>query len=399
MNFDQLGLSAPLLRQIEQLGYKEPTPIQAQSIPPALDGKDVMGCAQTGTGKTAAFGIPIVEALLRGRAGPGRPFALILAPTRELADQIREAFGTLLPPDLGEAVLLVGGAAMEPQIKALHKKPAIVVATPGRLLDHLMRSNVKLDGVSIFVLDEADRMLDMGFIPQVERILRYLPKKRQNFLFSATLPPSIGAIGHKILREPVRVSVAPSGTTAEGVEQWVYPVDSRSKTELLLHLLDTVPGSTLIFVKTKSGADSLYNTLKAKGEDVQILHGDRTQAERNKALDYFKEGKCRVLVATDVASRGLDVEGIAHVINYDIPMDAESYVHRVGRTARAGALGRSSLFVSFGETQDFKIIQNLIGRPIPEGEVPGGVLSHTSLAPALRPKAGLGGRRGPRRYV
>ncbi len=402
MKFSDLGLSSELLSQIEKMGYSEPTPIQQQSIPPALQGRDILGCAQTGTGKTAAFAIPIIEQILAGKARNAHPYALVLAPTRELADQIRETFSNLLPPGKAEVALLVGGAAMQPQLKALKRGAQIIVATPGRLLDHLLRSGLVLDRIGLFVLDEADRMLDMGFMPQVERILRYLPRERQSLLFSATMPPSLGMIEHRTLRDPVKVSVAPSGTAAEGIEHEVYAVDPRSKSELLAYLLKTVPGPTLVFVKTKVGAEQVFQMVKGMGEKAELLHGDRSQSERNRALELFKEGVCRVLVATDVASRGLDIEGIAHVINYDMPTDPEGYVHRSGRTARAGAVGRASLFVSFGETTELKVIERMIGHQIEEGEIPPGILTHTALAPMLRPQASAFGsrRRGaPRRYV
>ncbi|MCB0220973.1 MAG: DEAD/DEAH box helicase [Chrysiogenetes bacterium] len=401
MKFSELGLSPQLLKEIEKLGFEEPTPIQEQSIPPSLKGKDILGCAQTGTGKTAAFGIPIIEALIAGKRKGKGPFGLVLAPTRELADQIRVALGALIPDDVGTVCVVVGGANMVKQVQQLEKGPAILVATPGRLLDHLERKNLTLEDVGFFVLDEADRMLDMGFIPQVEKVLNYLPRQRQSLLFSATLPPTLGALELRMLKQPVKVSVALSGETAEGVDQYCYPVDKRSKIELLNYLLDEVEGPTIVFVKTKVAADQIYQSLVNRGKDtVEVIHGDRSQSDRNKALDHFKESKCRILVATDVASRGLDVDGISHVINFDIPGDADSYVHRIGRTARAGAVGRSSTFITFGETRDLKVIEAAIKKKIPEGKVPEGVLTHTALAPAINPAAAKGGRRGgPRRYV
>lgn len=398
MKFSELGLHPKILSRLEKIGFEKPTPIQQKAIPVALQGRDIIGCAQTGTGKTAAFGLPILDAIARGEAKERRPYALILAPTRELAEQIRQSLDELAPEPI-KLVSLLGGMAMAPQIKGLREGAAIIVATPGRLLDHLERRTADLSPIGFFVLDEADRMLDMGFIPQVERILGYLPHERQSMMFSATLPVSLGSIEHRTLRSPFRVDVAPSGQTAEGIEQHAYPVDQRSKLELLEHLLNQVDGPTLIFTRTKEDADKLARVLGKREYAVRAMHGDLSQKDRNKALEEFREGKCRILVATDVASRGLDVEGIAHVINYDMPSDPESYVHRIGRTGRAGSVGRSSLFVSFGEGEDLKRIENLTGEKIPEGEIPPGTLTHTSLAPALGVKVSRGGRARTRRYV
>ncbi|HWV36927.1 MAG TPA: DEAD/DEAH box helicase [Vulgatibacter sp.] len=362
--FESLGLSADLLRALGRAGYDRPTPIQAESIPPALAGRNVIGCAATGTGKTAAFMLPLLQ---RTAGRQGATLALVLAPTRELAQQIHEyvaAFGG--PP----AALVVGGVGMQPQIDALRRKPALVVATPGRLIDHLQQRTVDLSRIETLVLDEADRMLDMGFRPQLEKILARAPVRRQTLLFSATMAGEVAAFAGRHVPDPVRVEVHRSGTTAARAEQRIYRVEKDEKAALLLTLLAADDDSTLVFVRTRHRADKIARVVEKAGHRVTRLHGDRTQGQRKQALAGFKDGRYRVLVATDVAARGIDVEEIGHVINFDLPGEPEDYVHRIGRTARNQASGRATSFAEPGDGPALAAIERLIGRALPREPAP-----------------------------
>ncbi|MCC6846905.1 MAG: DEAD/DEAH box helicase [Deltaproteobacteria bacterium] len=376
--FADLPLSPAMRAALRAASYVTPTPIQAATIPPALAGRDVIGAAQTGTGKTASFMIPIVERL-RGAAEGGRPrgAAVVLAPTRELAEQIH-GWASRLGTGLKTA-LVVGGVAYGPQIAALRGRPAIVIATPGRLVDHLERKTLALADVRIFVLDEADRMLDMGFRPQLDAIMRSLPAERQTLLFSATMPPDLGALARMHLRNPARVAVGPQAAPPPKAAQDVYLVANAEKTPLLLSMVATNPGTVLVFARTKHRTDRVMRSLCDAGFAAQRLHSNRTQQQRRDALEGFRRGRYRVLVATDIAARGIDVADIRHVINYDLPMTVEDYVHRVGRTARAEAHGRATSFASPEERGQLRAIERHIGRALPRG---------TALAPtALRPAA------------
>jgi ATP-dependent RNA helicase RhlE len=348
---------------LEAAGYQTPTPIQAQTIAAALAGRDVIGTAQTGTGKTAAFIIPTVERL---RAGARPDSALILAPTRELAEQTHQ-WALRLGGDLPAAVV-VGGVAYGPQLQALRRQPGIIVATPGRLVDHLERGTLSLKGVRILVLDEADRMLDMGFKPQLDRIMRALPPlptPRQTLLFSATLPPDLGALARMHLRNPVRVDVGRLALPPQQTAQDVYLVEGTQKTPLLLSLAGHHPGTMLVFARTKHRTDRLARTLRSAGHAVQRLHADRSQSQRREALDGFRGGRYRILVATDIAARGIDVADIQRVINYDLPHTVEDYVHRIGRTARAGAPGHATSFAAPEDRAQLHAIERHLGRPLP----------------------------------
>ncbi len=381
-SFDTLGLSPAALGAIEAAGYTTPTPVQLLAIPPALRGKDVIACAATGTGKTAAFVLPIVERLA-GRRGTR---ALVLAPTRELVQQIAEhvhQFGRVRGV---RCVEIVGGLGMEPQVRGLREGFEVIVATPGRLIDHLERGSAKLDGIEILVLDEADRMLDMGFKPQLSRILARLPKRRQTMLYSATMGKEVAEFARAALHEPVRVEIVKSGTVAERAEQRVYLVPNESKTSLLLRLLDEDDASTLVFTRTKHRADRLTKQLHRAGHNVARIHGDRSQSQREAALAGFKTGKVRILVATDIAARGIDVEEIGHVVNYDLSRVADDHVHRVGRTARASASGRASSFCSPEETGLLREIEKFTRTSIPRMPLPGSVDAPPRPAAPVRPR-------------
>jgi ATP-dependent RNA helicase RhlE len=342
--------------------YVTPTPIQAATISSALEGRDVIGAAQTGTGKTAAFMIPLVERL-RGEGGRSRGTAIVLAPTRELAEQIH-GWATRLGSGLKTA-LVVGGVAYGPQIGALRARPSIIVATPGRLVDHLERKTLALADVRIFVLDEADRMLDMGFKPQLDKIMRTLPAERQTLLFSATMPPDLGALARMHLKNPVRVSVGPQSVPPPKATQDVFMVGNNEKTKLLISMVGTNPGNVLVFARTKHRTDRVMRSLCDAGFAAQRLHSNRTQQQRREALEGFRRGRYRILVATDIAARGIDVADIRHVINYDLPQTVEDYVHRVGRTARAEADGRATSFAAPEERGQLRAIERHIGRTLP----------------------------------
>jgi ATP-dependent RNA helicase RhlE len=366
--FSELGLTEALVRAVETCGYTVPTPIQAQSIPHLLEGCDLLGIAQTGTGKTAAFTLPMLQWLAEApdRPRPGYPRALVLTPTRELAAQIHEsceAYGQNLP--LRSAVVF-GGVSQKPQEQVLRKPLDILVATPGRLLDLMNQGHVKLGDVEVFVLDEADRMLDMGFIRDVERVIAKLDTERQSVLFSATMPPEIVALTRKILHDPVRVEVTPAAKTADRIEQHVFFVEKADKRELLTELLkNPAMQRTLVFTRTKHGADRVAKHLVREGTHAQAIHGNKSQGARERALEAFKKGDTPVLVATDLAARGLDVDDVTHVVNFDLPNVPETYVHRIGRTARAGRAGIALAFCDVEERPLLRDIEKLTKRPVP----------------------------------
>jgi ATP-dependent RNA helicase RhlE len=367
--FAELGLHPAVMRAIADAGYTHPTPIQRQAIPLALDGRDIMGLAQTGTGKTASFSIPLIERLIDG---PRRTRALILTPTRELCQQVEESFRKYgKHADLG-VISVYGGVGYEPQVEALRNGVDVVVATPGRLIDHLEKQNVNFDELEVLVLDEADRMLDMGFAPQIQKIVAAIPPYRQTLLFSATMPPEVEALARKYLRKPVVVQVGRRSSAATTVKHCVYPVPKQRKTELLAQLLkEKQMDSVLVFTRTKHGADRVVQHLEEQGIEADALHADKTQGQREAALQRFKDGKTKVLVATDIAQRGLDISGITHVINYDVPQQAEDYVHRIGRTGRAAATGDAFTFMSADEIAMVKTIERVINQEIPRVSVPG----------------------------
>ena len=366
MTFQDLGLIAPILKALEEQGYQRPSPIQAKAIPPALTGRDVLGCAQTGTGKTCAFATPILQRL-NSKKAQGRPVrALILTPTRELAIQIGESFdayGKNLP--LRTAVIF-GGVGQGPQVDRLKQGVDILVATPGRLEDLYQQGFVDVSKLEIFVLDEADRMLDMGFIHDVKKILKWLPEKKQTLFFSATMPPEITALVNSLLHDPVRVAVDPVSSPVEVIRQSVYFVDRGNKTRLLAHLMETfkVP-SALVFTRTKHGANKVARDLEKSGIPAAAIHGNKSQTARQQALADFKAGKIRALVATDIAARGLDIEDLSHVFNYNLPEVPETYVHRIGRTGRAGKGGVAIALCEFGEKPLLRDIEKLTGKKVP----------------------------------
>ncbi len=369
LTFADLGLHPDVLQAVQSAGYTHPTPIQALAIPLALEGRDLIGLAQTGTGKTAAFALPILNQLM---GGPHRARALILTPTRELCVQVEENFRKYAEHSGLRTLAVYGGVALEPQTKALKKGVDIVIATPGRLLDHLERQNVVFDDLEILVLDEADRMLDMGFAPQINRVVAEIPKYRQTMLFSATMPPEVEALSRKYLRKPHVIQVGRRSMAAIGVTHAVYPVPRIRKTQLLTELLKNKEmDSVLIFTRTKHGADRVVRDLRQAGIQATAMHGDKTQKERTRALDDFKDGTMRVLVATDVAQRGLDVSGITHVINFDVPQEPEDYVHRIGRTGRADSSGDAYTLMSPDEIAMVRTIERVIGQEIPRVSVPG----------------------------
>jgi ATP-dependent RNA helicase RhlE len=369
ITFAELGLSDQMLRAIKDAGYSRPTPIQAQAIPLGLKGRDIMGLAQTGTGKTAAFTIPIVERLSEG---PKRTRALILTPTRELCQQVEESFRKYGRHSGLHVVSVYGGVGYEPQIKALRGGVDVIVATPGRLIDHLEKENVSFDQIEVLVLDEADRMLDMGFAPQIQKIIAQVDKYRQTLLFSATMPPEVEALARKYLRKPVVLQVGRRSAAALTVTHCVYPVPKDKKTALLAMLIkEHDMHSVLVFTRTKHGADRVVKHLEKEGIAADALHADKTQIQRTKALAEFKKGKTKVLIATDIAQRGLDISHITHVVNYDVPQQPEDYVHRIGRTGRAAKTGDAFTFMSADEIGMVRTIERMIGKPIPRISVPG----------------------------
>jgi ATP-dependent RNA helicase RhlE len=348
---------------LRDLKFTEPTPIQEQAIPPALDGRDVLGSAQTGSGKSAAFGLPLIQRLLA--APRGKTQALVLVPTRELAEQVAEHLSALARHTTVRVAAVYGGVGFKGQLAAFKKGVEIIVATPGRLMDHMREGNARLDTVTMLVLDEADRMLDMGFLPDVRRILSKLPKERQTFFFSATLPPAIAALVRDLLRDPVRIELAADNAPIELLTQRLYAVPQEHKTALLLELLkDGNLFTAIAFTRTKHRANRLAAQLAKADVPTDVIHGDRSQAQRTRALENLKKGKCRVLVATDIAARGIDVAKLGHVINYDVPLVPEDYVHRIGRTARAKAAGEAITFIASDEEPLIHKIEYLLGRKL-----------------------------------
>jgi ATP-dependent RNA helicase RhlE len=367
-NFESMDLFAPLQRALAEQKYEKPTPIQAQTIPTAIDGRDILGCAQTGTGKTAAFALPILDYLghEQPRAVANRPIALVLAPTRELAIQISESFSVYGSHMQFRQALVYGGVGQGEQVKAVRRGPDVLVATPGRLLDLMEQGHIDLRDVEIFVLDEADRMLDMGFMPDLKKIIADLPRERQSLFFSATLPPKIRELAAQLLYDPVAVNVTPKSTSVEQIEQTVRIVDRGNKLTSLQDLLsgDNVDRA-IVFTRTKHGASGLAKKLDRVGIRATAIHGNKTQSARQHALEAFRQKQVTVLVATDVAARGIDIDGVTHVVNYDMPVEPESYVHRIGRTGRAGADGIAISFCTADERAELRAIERLIGLQLP----------------------------------
>jgi ATP-dependent RNA helicase RhlE len=395
--FSELGLVQPILKALAAEGYTEPTPIQTQAIPSILAGRDLLGIAQTGTGKTAAFALPILDRLARSTRSRTRKScrALVLSPTRELASQIADSFRTY-GRHLGLTVTTVfGGVGHRPQQIALERGVDILVATPGRLLDHIAERNVVLAGTETLVLDEADQMLDLGFLPPIRRIVSHLPRQRQNLFFSATMPSEIGKLASDLLRDPIRIAITPVATTVDSVTQRVIHVDSESKRALLIELLaDPQMTRTLVFTRTKRGADKVARALEAAGIQVAAIHGNKSQPQRARALAAFRNAQIRALVATDIAARGIDVDQVTHVVNYELPDVPESYVHRIGRTARAGAAGIAISLCDADERNLLHDIERLIRQSIPaENRRKSGHLPHQS-APGEPRRNNDGGRTG-----
>jgi len=370
MQFADLRLAEPILRALVSEKYLTATPVQAQAIPPALEGKDVIACAQTGTGKTAAFALPTLQRL----TGANRPVTgavkgarcLVLAPTRELATQIADGFRTYGKNLQIKLTTVFGGVGQNPQVDALRRGVDIVVATPGRLMDLMNQGHVDLRNIEVFVLDEADRMLDMGFINDIRKIVTKLPKEKQVLLFSATMPTEIRRLADSLMKAPVTVQIAPVSSTVELIDQSVYMVDKRNKPQLLAHLVNDLPMSrAIVFTRTKHGADRVVRHLHKVGIKAEAIHGNKTQNARQRALDGFKRGKTPVLVATDIASRGIDVDDVTHVVNYDLTHEPETYVHRIGRTGRAGATGHAVSFCDGEERSNLRAIERLIRKQIP----------------------------------
>lgn len=392
MQFTELNLIDPLLRAVRAEGYDTPTPIQQQAIPPVLKGRDVVGCAQTGTGKTAAFALPILQRLTESRPTARQIRALILTPTRELAAQIGDSFATYGRNLSFKHAVIFGGVGQSPQEAVLRRGVDVLIATPGRLLDLMSQGILRLNTIEIFVLDEADRMLDMGFIHDVRKVIAALPKQRQTLLFSATMPDEIQELANRILINPVHVEVTPQATTVEKIDQHVFFVEQNDKRYLLEHLLrDQKVGRAIVFTRTKHGANKVVKQLAGVGIFSEAIHGNKSQTARERALANFRSGEIRVLVATDIAARGIDVEGITHVINYDIPNIPESYVHRIGRTARAGASGVAYSFVSEEERPYLRDIQKTIRLVVPVVEnhpypSPLGIPVNNSVYHPLPPK-------------
>ncbi len=369
MSFGSLKLHPSLLRGVKELGFTRPTPIQADAIPPALAGRDVLACAMTGSGKTAAFLLPILEKLLQRPRGTTR--ALVLAPTRELAAQILQELEQLAVHTPITAAAVFGGVGMGPQEHAFRSGVDVIVATPGRLLDHLKQPYARLDRIEYLVLDEADRMLDMGFLPDIRRVLRHLPAKRQTLFFSATMPAPILELTREMLHEPSTINLERRSTPAVGITQAVYPVPQELKSMLLLTLLQRdIMHEALVFTRTKHRANRLWEFLAKRGIQAARIHGNRSQTQRTDALEGFKSGRYRVLVATDIAARGIDVEALGHVVNFDVPGQPEDYIHRVGRTARAEMTGDAFTFVAPEESAELRAIERAVGKPLPRVTLP-----------------------------
>ncbi len=402
MNFFELGLDNALVKKCESLNFTEPTPIQKQAIPIVLGGSDLIGCAETGTGKTAAFLLPAIQKLSLSKRQGVR--VLVLAPTRELVTQIEESYCDLNPNKAERCVSLIGGASVTRQIEALRRGATVVVATPGRLLDHIERGTLNLAQIEILILDEADRMLDMGFLPAIRKVLAKVPATRQTLLFSATMSPSIEALARSTMNTPQIVEVNPRGRTAEAIEQTVYPVATESKTALLLDLLEKERFErVLVFTRTRRGAERLSHILTERAHKVNRIHADRSQSQREAALRGFKNGNTRVLIATDIASRGIDVDAVSHVINYDVPAAPEDYVHRIGRTGRAGNSGRAITLVTPVDETSMKAIERLTGQTVERVLLPdfGGIVKQQANSKNFVPlkQSGKSGSRSfrPRR--
>ncbi len=379
MSFDNLGLSPRLLEAVAAMGYTSPTPIQRDAIPLVLEGRDVVGCAQTGTGKTAAFVLPLMQ---RIEPRPGGPRALVVTPTRELAQQIEEVAVQVAKSTKHRVAVVYGGVGYEPQTKALKRGVDLLVATPGRLLDLMERKIANLSNVEILVLDEADRMLDMGFWPQVRKIISTIPPERQNLLFSATMSSDVMRIVSSTLHDPVRVEVAPAATPIELIDQRVYPVGSMQKSALLVHLINEHnPDRVIVFTRTKHRADRVAKVLHQAGIKSAAIHGDRSQSQRQSALDNLKAGRCRVLVATDVVARGIDIDDVSHVVNYDLPNTPDDYVHRIGRTARAGKTGIAVSLLAPEEHEALRDIEVKIGTVLESHDAAGFEYSQQRLVP------------------
>jgi ATP-dependent RNA helicase RhlE len=367
-SFNELGLAAPIARALAEEQYETPTPIQAQAIPPILGKRDLIGIAQTGTGKTAAFALPILNHLLNRRLRPEQRTCrvLVLSPTRELSGQILDSFRTYGRHVRPTTALAIGGVPVGRQVRSLVNGVDVLVATPGRLLDLMQSNAVRLDRIELFVLDEADRMLDMGFIRDIRKIVAKLPERRQTLLFSATMPAEIEALAREMLRDPVRVAVTPAARTADRIEQRIVHVDRTDKGSLLAELLRSEPiDRALVFTRTKHGADKVVRSLAKSGLDAEAIHGNKSQNNRERTLANFRSGRIRTLIATDIAARGIDVDGVSHVFNYDLPNIPESYVHRIGRTARAGAEGIAISFCDREELPYLRDIEKLIRIAIP----------------------------------
>ncbi len=364
-SFHNLGLDDPILKVLDQLKFHIPTPIQAQAIPDGLKGEDIIGVAQTGTGKTLAFSLPIIQRLIRHGGG-----GLILLPTRELALQVEETLQKIARSFGLRTALIIGGAPMRRQIQDLRKNPHVIIGTPGRIINHIEERTIRLNDVSVLVLDEADRMLDMGFEPQIRKILNVVPKDRQTMLFSATMPNEIVKIATQYMKRPTHVEVARQGTTAEGVDQEIYIVARNQKRHLLEKLLKQYEGTVLVFSRTKYGAKKICRDVRKTHLTAAEIHSNRSLNQRREALEGFKKGKYRVLVATDIAARGIDVQGIALVINYDVPEYAEDYVHRIGRTGRAGKVGRAITFIMPSQSDKLKKIERLIETRLTKANLP-----------------------------
>ncbi|MBT4942367.1 MAG: DEAD/DEAH box helicase [Candidatus Magasanikbacteria bacterium] len=364
--FCDLGIEEKLLTTLTKKGFTTPTPIQHQVIPGALQGKDVVGIAQTGTGKTLAFGIPMIQHL-SSQKGQG----LILVPTRELALQVEDSLKQICGPIGLRSAVFIGGTSKGPQIRALRQNPHIIIATPGRLVDLMDMGVCRLDKITLLTFDEADRMLDIGFLPQIKRILTTIPKKRQTLLFSATMPKTISSLAREFMSMPLRIEIAPQGTSAENIEQEIFMVNKNSKMRLLDSLLEEYKtNTTLIFSRTKHGAKRIASSVRNMGYTATEIHSNRSQSQRKMALDGFRKGKFRIMVATDIASRGIDVKEISLVINFDLPDSTEDYVHRIGRTGRAGRLGKAISFAEPSQKFDIKKIERLIRKTLPKSALP-----------------------------
>ncbi|MCD4728755.1 MAG: DEAD/DEAH box helicase [Pirellulales bacterium] len=397
MKFEDLGLAEPLLRAVRAQGYPTTTKIQAAAIPPVLEGRDVLGCAQTGTGKTAAFALPTLQRLSRKECrvnGRGRKIrTLVLAPTRELALQIGQSFQTYGRYTTVRQVAIYGGVGQSPQVHALNKGVDVLIATPGRLLDLMQQGHVDLSHVEVLILDEADRMLDMGFIHDLRRIVEKVPRRRQTLLFSATLPPTIRTLASQWLTDPVDVHVAPASVTLETIRQSVFFVDQKQKLKLLTHWLQETPWTrTLVFTRTKYGADKIVKSLVKAGIQADAFHSNKSQSARQRVLLRFKAPQPLVLVATDIAARGLDISDVSHVVNYDLPGDADNYIHRIGRTGRAGADGVAVSFCDHGERSSLQAIQRLTCQTLSVEDRPAGITAESGKGLHSGPKKTAPGR-------